>query len=185
MRSVRVGAKNIEMEFDEKSLAIKEIMIHPMSACVCSGGCQKVMIRTAKAVSEPAVLNQMKQLQQSNGDVVIELTDKSGRYYAELECKASEEGIRFKIRAQAPEPIWLVEWQLSGLLLDRVIVPALGGQEAARLLVTGKQGGGGSQLGAHIGDTGALGHRELGHAGATVFEHPAHAPLDRQAAQQL
>ena len=60
---------------------------------------------------------------------------------------------------------------------------ALGGQKLAGDLVGGEDGGGGPQLGAHVGDGGPLGHAEGGDPLAGVLDYRADAALDRQLPQ--
>ena len=62
---------------------------------------------------------------------------------------------------------------------------AAGGEELARALVAGEDGGRGAELGAHIGDGGAVGHGEGLDAGAAVLHDLAHAALDAETAQDF
>ena len=69
--------------------------------------------------------------------------------------------------------------------LDVCVLPALGLQESADLLVGGEDGGGGAHFRAHIGDGHPLPHFQRGGAGAHVLECLAQTALDTQAAEHL
>ncbi len=80
------------------------------------------------------------------------------------------------------------------LVIDRVLVggelhpirlAALGLQEGAGDLVGRENGGGSAQLGAHVGDGGALRNGQGLDALAAVLHDLAHAALDGQEAQDL
>ena len=69
--------------------------------------------------------------------------------------------------------------------LRPVVLPALGLEEGAGHLVAGEHGGRRAQLGAHVGDGGALGDGESLEALAGVFHYLAYAALDAQPTQDL
>ena len=66
-----------------------------------------------------------------------------------------------------------------------VALPSLGPQKGAGDLIRRENGGGGPQLGAHVGNRRALGHRQRGNALAAPFNDRADAPLDREDAQNF
>ncbi len=72
-----------------------------------------------------------------------------------------------------------------GLQLHPVGSAALGGQEGPGNRIAGEDGGGGPQLGAHVGDGRPFRHRQGGHAVAAVLDYFAHAAPDAQASQDL
>ena len=67
----------------------------------------------------------------------------------------------------------------------KILLAALGLEECAGDLVGGEDGGGGAQLGAHIGDGGTLGHAQGADTLAAPLNDGAHTALDRQLAQNL
>jgi len=125
---------------------------------------QAILIRTPAAVSEPVLLSRVSSSASGPASAELLFQDESGAWRAELQIHAAEQGLRFRLQAYAPEPIWLVEWRLSGLQFDEVIIPALGGQALSGAMpaettlsykypfwwnaqfVVGKKGGGGLWL---------------------------------------
>lgn len=96
------------------------------------------MVRLPIAVSEPAILHRVQNARSVDGVIHVQLADATRQFGAELRIGAFRKGIRFRLKVSAPEPLWLVEWKLSGLNLDEVIVPALGGQSLNRSMPMGK-----------------------------------------------
>lgn len=123
-----IASKNISFEFEDNQIKIKNILNLVTEDKISSGGKQTIIIRTPRAVSDPAVLSKITSTNSSLNGLIFSFTDETGKYKADLFLTSTPDGISFKIHAEAPEPIWLVEWKLSGLAFDEVIIPALGGQ---------------------------------------------------------
>ena len=66
-----------------------------------------------------------------------------------------------------------------------ILLPPLQLQEPAGLGIRREDGGGGPQLGPHVGDGRPFGHTEMAQGRPEEFQDLAPAPLDGQAAQQL
>ena len=66
-----------------------------------------------------------------------------------------------------------------------VLGPAHGREKGLGDLVGREDRGGGPEFRAHVGDDGALGHGQGGHAGTGVFHDLAHAALDGELAEQV
>ena len=95
---------------------------------LCGHSKQFFLIRTYRAVSEPALLTQKIEYKSSADGYEIVLQDNSGQFTCQVHCTFTQSGLRFQAKYSAPEPIWLVEWSLTNLNLAEVILPALGGQ---------------------------------------------------------
>lgn len=100
----------------------------PESTNVCPQGRQSLLIRTPDSVSEPVLLSSVSKFSQSDNRVEIGLCDTSQKHTATIIISSDDRGIKFNSKFKSSKPIWLVEWKLSGLQLDEVLVPALGGQ---------------------------------------------------------
>ncbi|UCE07333.1 MAG: hypothetical protein JSW07_04685, partial [bacterium] len=122
-----ISNSKIKIVFDENPQFIKHIFLSD-GTTVCAQGKQTILVRTAKAVSEPMLLSrrQLSDFEGNKGQIIFQ--DRTGNWRAELQIEAVENGIRFGITVTAPEPIWLIEWRLTSLKVDDVIVPALSGQ---------------------------------------------------------
>jgi hypothetical protein len=121
------SASNIKIVFDENPQFIKHIFLSDGST-VCAHGKQTILVRTPIAVSEPILLSSVQQseFEENKGQIIFQ--DQTGNWQAELQIESTDNGIRFIITVTAPEPIWLIEWRLTSLKVDEIIVPALGGQ---------------------------------------------------------
>lgn len=124
---MRLANSKLSLLLDGPPDAIARIET-PDGACLCSGGRQHLLIRSPLAVSEPVLLACTRRSNGPGEQAQLFFTDDSGAWHAELRLDAGESGIHFHLEATAPEPIWLIEWRLSGLDLAEVIIPALGGQ---------------------------------------------------------
>lgn len=100
----------------------------PESTNVCPQGRQSLLIRTPDSVSEPLLLSSVTKFSQSDNKVEIGLCDPTQKHTATIIISSDDRGIKFNSKFKSSKPIWLIEWKLSGLQLDEVLVPALGGQ---------------------------------------------------------
>ncbi|RPH93498.1 MAG: hypothetical protein EHM72_16265, partial [Calditrichaeota bacterium] len=91
-------------------------------------GEQEIIIRTATAVSDPAVLTLSECEPSRNDSSTLKFSDREKRCSAELNIDVEQELLHLNLTAHAPEPIWMIEWKIHGLICDEIIVPALGGQ---------------------------------------------------------
>lgn len=122
-----ISYSRIKIMFDENPQFIKHIFLSDGST-VCAQGKQTILVRTPTAVSEPVLLSSVQQSDFDRNKGRILFQDQTGNWRVELKIEAAENGIRFCITVTAPEPIWLIEWRLTSLKIDEVIVLALGGQ---------------------------------------------------------
>ncbi len=104
---------------------------------LCREGKQSFLLRLPSRVSDPVFLTEFHSIEKRNGGLQCEISDPGGNYRTLLRITEHPEGLRFDAEVSAPEPIWLVEWKLSGLDLRRVIIPALGGQAVNREMPVG------------------------------------------------
>lgn len=129
MKQKILKANNIEIIFNENPFQIEGIFILPNRTKVCANGVQNFFIRTRDALSDPVFLSEYKDVHYDGHEISFLLSDVSGDYSARFFITTSQDGIRIVLKVNAPDPVWLIEWKLSGLNFDRVIIPALGGQE--------------------------------------------------------
>jgi hypothetical protein len=85
-------------------------------------------MRTPQHLSDPVFLTEVRAFDLHDGAARAELADATGEYRLQLSITPEEDGLAFMMTAEAPVPLWIVEWKLTGLQLDEVILPALGGQ---------------------------------------------------------
>ncbi|MHB8579251.1 MAG: DUF6259 domain-containing protein [Ignavibacteriaceae bacterium] len=123
-----IKSKNILIEFGENPIHIESILDLISNKKISTGGIQSIVIRVPGAVSDPIILNKATLNKSNEKELRFNYFDETENYKAELILTSTGEGIWYRIIASAPEPIWLVEWKLSGLNFDEVIIPALGGQ---------------------------------------------------------
>jgi len=124
---MRLKNKNIDIIFDDNPKYIKHIFLSDNEK-ICVNGEQKILVRIANAVSEPVLLSHVRHVPSGiNGELFI-FSDDSDQYRADMLISETEHGIFWSVKVTAPEPVWLLEWNISGLNFDEVIVPALGGQ---------------------------------------------------------
>lgn len=126
-----ISNSKIKIIFDDNPQFIKGIYLSD-GTVLGAAGQQSLLVRTAAAVSEPILLSRAEPKDCADDRIEIIFQDHTGAWRAELQICSTETGIRFYLRVEAPEPIWLVEWRLSSLNFDQVIIPALGGQVLTR-----------------------------------------------------
>ena len=122
-----ISNSKIKIVFDDNPQFIKHIFLSD-GTTVCAQGKQAILVRTSKAVSEPVLLSWVQQsdFDSNKGRIIFE--DQSGNWRADIHIEPTNSGIRFGITAKGPEPIWMIEWRITSLKVDEIIVPALGGQ---------------------------------------------------------
>lgn len=128
MNLFTVSNKRIQITLEDKPFRIHEILNVETGISCCAGGKQSVIVRVPSHVSEPAILDNLDEIENSDSGISFCLSDESGSYKACLKLSGTDEGVKFSLRATGPEPLWMAEWRISGLEFDNVIVPALGGQ---------------------------------------------------------
>ena len=111
------SSNRVALTFGRDPLTVRKIQNRLTGKAICLNGTQSILIRTPQEISEPAILVHGRFLS-GKGCCAYELFDETGRYRAEIRLEDSEDGLRFSMRVRAPQPIWLVEWRLSGLQAD-------------------------------------------------------------------
>jgi hypothetical protein len=137
--STTVRAERVEITFGGGPLAIERITHLPSGRTVCDGGDQRFLLRLPKAPSDPVHLTAVSEVEQEGGGLAFTVSDESGRFRVRVRIAAGDDGLRFSLKAEGPEPIWMAEWKLYGLDLHEVVVPALGGQALGRAMPEGTQ----------------------------------------------
>lgn len=125
------SSARVALTFGRDPLTVHRIQNRLTGKNICLNGNQAILVRTPDDISEPALLVHGRFLKEDGG-CAYELFDETGEYRAEIRLEDSGDGLRFSMHLRSPKPIWLVEWRLSGLQADEIIVPALGGQSLDR-----------------------------------------------------
>jgi hypothetical protein len=135
MKQLSTQDKNLNVSIGETNLNLRKIFSN--STKFCSGGDQKIFIRTADSVSEPYLLTKLLLTEVSDSEIKFTVSDEEEKFFAELSIKSSSKGISFSAKVNSKIPIWLFEWKLSGFDFDEVIIPALGGQSVSKDIPNG------------------------------------------------
>ncbi len=128
---------NVEMIFNENPFHIEGIFILPERTKVCAKGLLNFFIRTRDALSDPVFLSGYRDVIFKEDEISFLLIDDSEKYSAQFNIISSDAGIRIRVDVSAPEPVWLIEWKLSGFDFDKLLIPALGGQEISSKMPEG------------------------------------------------
>lgn len=94
----------------------------------CRGGEMHLLVRSHRDPSEPASLSLVSTTERKGKDLRFVFADAERRVKAEVQMKASDDGIVCACSVHAPWPVWLMEWSLSGIHAAQILVPGLGGQ---------------------------------------------------------
>lgn len=128
----QVNSDSIRIDFTEDFSEIKSLFILPDSTKVCAGGEQSFVIRTYDAVSDPVILEEISSFGINGNSVVLKFADKKNNYKAEINFSSIGNAVKAKIKIEAPKPVWLSEWNLTGFDFEEILVPALGGQSISK-----------------------------------------------------
>jgi hypothetical protein len=131
MTSRTISTPRVELTLGKDPLTHLKVRNRLTGKAICLNGNQVILVRSPRDISEPALLVRGRYLASAEG-YAIEFSDRTGRFRARVQIDGTEEGLRFSMHVSAPEPIWLVEWRLSGMQAREIIVPALGGQSLDR-----------------------------------------------------
>ncbi|HEY6953334.1 MAG TPA: DUF6259 domain-containing protein [Bacteroidota bacterium] len=123
-----LASERIELKWRKRPFAILEIKNRLTRNVICASPVQTILIRNPLELFEPVILTKIRNVSAIQDGFSFTASDRSESYAAIVKVTSTEDGIRFALKATAPEPLWMVEWQLGGFLLRQVIVPALGGQ---------------------------------------------------------
>ncbi len=123
----KISNKKLEIIFDENPVFIKSIKNKLTGEQFCFNGRQTIIIRNPLHVSDPVYLFEAK-LGNSNGKDFHLIFSDDKHNSAELKFVPEEDDIKVQIKFESSEPVWLVEWRISGFQFEQVTVPALGGQ---------------------------------------------------------
>ncbi|TFG97920.1 MAG: hypothetical protein E4H13_10390, partial [Calditrichales bacterium] len=104
---------------------------------VCRDGTQSLIVRSPNAVSEPALINLKKVDTKEENQADFDLSEDGTDTYGKLQVRAAAGALTFEADITTAEPIWLMEWKITGLLAKEIIVPALGGQALSERMPEG------------------------------------------------
>ena len=126
--AVKLQTSNLALNFaDQPPNAINIRNLLTNRDC-CVNGSQSFMIRSVNAVSEPIMLSHLEKTTAADDQMRLKVTDGTNKNSVLLEITAGENGLVFNARVVSESPIWMLEWSLTGLQLDEIIIPGLGGQ---------------------------------------------------------
>lgn len=128
MKLHTVSSDRLRIKFATRPFAIKEIRDLQTGSIYSSGGTQILIIRSPLELFEPTLLTNLRSISGNRHGLSMVLTDDSGTSSARLFITSSPDGLKFNCSVSAAKPVWMLEWRISGLNLEKVIIPALGGQ---------------------------------------------------------
>jgi hypothetical protein len=123
----KIQSANLSLQLNSNPAVVDRIATNAYPS-ICFEGIQSILVRTPRSVADPVFMDHFENAQAIDNGYKLLFRDDSGSFHATLLIQSCEHGIRFHIRVSGPEPLWLVEWKLSGLNLNQVVIPALGGQ---------------------------------------------------------
>lgn len=132
MNDNKIKSDKTFLHLGDNPLDVESFFYLPNSTNVCSHGKQSLILRIPDRVSEPFLLTEVKNINQKENSVSFHLEDVTSEFRANIKITSCEDGIKFNCKVEGNKPIWLIEWKLSGLKLNEVLVPALGGQSIKR-----------------------------------------------------
>jgi len=139
MRTISINSENLQLWFPPQN-ALHDIRIRNLSNnnIIGRAASQCLLIRLVSEVSVPVLLNKFISLNIRKRQTDIYLSDTQEHFKAKLSLQpSSAAGIQFDLEIEAPLPLWIVEWKISGLELERVLLPALGGQMITKKMPAG------------------------------------------------
>ncbi len=128
MKDIKIKCEKSFLDLGENPLEVKGLFYLPKSTNVCPLGKQSLILRIPERVSEPVLLTELKNIVQKENYVSFILEDITSEFRANIFITSDDDGIKFNCKVEGNKPIWLIEWKLSGLKLNEILVPALGGQ---------------------------------------------------------
>ncbi len=128
MDEYNIKSKNSFLTLGMNPLEVKSLFYLLKSANVCSSGRQSLLLRIPERVSEPILLTEIKNINTIENSISFDAEDITSEFKANIKMDTSRDGIKFNCKVESSKPIWLFEWKISGLKLNEVLVPALGGQ---------------------------------------------------------
>ncbi len=129
MSGFTVETESLRLEIDPADpLSIRTVVHSPSGREIARDAPQRFLVRMPKRVSDPYFLTDVVASGVVDGGLAFVLAD--GDRLFRLTCRISSgaHGVAWEIDLEAPEPLWMLEWEIGDLALRRVVVPALGGQ---------------------------------------------------------
>ncbi|OGU74262.1 MAG: hypothetical protein A2V93_08180 [Ignavibacteria bacterium RBG_16_34_14] len=123
----KISNNKLEILYAENPVFIKHIKNKLTGEKFCINGRQTIIIRSPLHVSDPVFLFEIKSFSFNEKDFQLIFGDDSGNK-AQIKILSYEDDLKFQIKVESNEQIWLVEWRVSGFQFEQVIIPALGGQ---------------------------------------------------------
>lgn len=120
--------KTAELYFDNSPLNVQRIFFKPERTKVCADCKQQFILRMPDAVSDPVLLDNIVAYKYENNSINFTVTDNKGLYTVEVNIEGTDNGFKFRASVSSPSPAWMLEWKLTGLQFNSVVIPALGGQ---------------------------------------------------------
>jgi hypothetical protein len=132
-----MAADRVGIAFGETPFSIARLRNLATGGTFCAHGEQAFLIRVPSRVSDPVFITRIESTDEIEDGLQLKACDETGLFRVILDMTATAEGLRFDVEVTAPEPIWMVEWTLSGLELSDIVIPALGGQTLDRRMPAG------------------------------------------------
>ncbi|MEG8989743.1 DUF6259 domain-containing protein [Ignavibacteria bacterium 4148-Me] len=103
---------------------------------VCAKSNITILTRKLNSVSQPDILICRKIIYRNNS-IIFKNYNKTNSQSVEFKIQGEYRRIKFSILINSKDPIWLTECKFSGLELDKILVPALGGQVISKNMPDG------------------------------------------------
>lgn len=113
---------------EENPLRVARMVHGPTDRVVCEDSPQSFLVRFPRELSDPVFATEVLEVTRHDDGVRMVLGDTADRIRVHCTIAASPNGLTWQARVEASEPVWMLEWRITGLDLSRIIVPALGGQ---------------------------------------------------------
>jgi hypothetical protein len=133
----KISNRKIEIRFSTEAFAVVDIVNKQTGEKYLTNGSHHVKVRTHLETFEPYFLNIVKACTTGDNSIEFIISDEKKMYEAILSVRGLPEQIEFHCKISGKQPIWLAEWELSSLALNKVIIPALGGQSLSSSMPVG------------------------------------------------
>ncbi len=129
MSTIKISSPTLEIHVDaDDPLYVERIVRRSTGQIVSEGSRQRFLVRFPRELSDPVFPTEVVSVDATKDRIEFRLRNDSRGVRLLCEIESVAEGICWRMKAEASEPMWMVEWRIGGLDLSRVIVPALGGQ---------------------------------------------------------
>lgn len=132
MNTLFIKTGDLKLTLNTDPFYVEELVNEKTGKVFCRKGILSVLIRNPLHVSDPHILVYLNEIKLQSEALYLKLTDRTGNQKAELFISCEGDELKFKIRAQSTEPVWITEVRLTGFIPDEIVLPALGGHSLTK-----------------------------------------------------